>query len=258
MTRSDDTRVASATVSLDGDGWQLRCRVSVPAGPIRLGELLPVARGLSEASVAAALEAVGRAGGALSCRAGCGACCRNMVAISEVEARRILEVIASMPEERRARVVARFEDARARLERADLLTALERPEELTGAEYSDLAARYFAQRIACPFLEDESCSIYEERPLTCREYVVVSPPEHCSHPETGEVRRVRLPATVFNAVARCQTAPSAHVEERWIPLVLAPAWAEAHPDEAPPRPGIELLRELLGHLAPPPVDSAGT
>ena len=229
----------------------------MPAGPIRLGQLLPLARQLSDASVRAAVEGVGRSGGTLSCKAGCGACCRNMVAISEVEARRIREVVAGLPEPKHSRVLARFDEARRRLERAGLMPLLERPDELTGPEYSGLAARYFAQQVACPFLEDESCSIYEERPLTCREYVVVSPAEHCTHPETGDVRRVKLPVTVFNALARCQAAPAAHVEERWVPLVLAPFWADAHPDDPPARPGLDLLRELLGRLAPPP-DSEGS
>jgi hypothetical protein len=34
-----------------------------------------------------------------------------------------------------------------------------------------------------------------------------------------------------------------------VPLVLALEWADAYPSEPPARPGPELLRELLGHLA---------
>jgi len=34
-----------------------------------------------------------------------------------------------------------------------------------------------------------------------------------------------------------------------VPLALAPEWADAHPESTPPRPGPELLKELLGHLA---------
>jgi hypothetical protein len=63
------------------------------------------------------------------------------------------------------------------------------------------------------------------------------------------VQRVRLPLRVFNAVARWQVPPQEYFLERWVPLILAPEWAEAHPDDPPPKSGPELLRELLDHLA---------
>ena len=39
-----------------------------------------------------------------------------------------------------------------------------------------LGREYFQLGIPCPFLEEESCSIYHDRPITCREYLVTSPP----------------------------------------------------------------------------------
>ncbi len=243
-------RLVSTTVSLAGDGWQLSCRVSVPSGPTRPAALLPVARSLSDAIVASTTDALSAAGETVSCRAGCGACCRNLIAISEVEARRLREVVEGLPAERRAAVLSRFGEARQRLARAGLLGALESPERMAVEEHEELSSRYFEERIACPFLEDESCSVYAERPVTCREHLVVSPPEHCALPASEDVRRVRLPVAVFNALARWEAAPSELVEERWVPLVLALDWARAHPDDAPPRPGIDLLRALLGRLSP--------
>ena len=102
--------------------------------------------------------------------------------------------------------------------------------------------------IACPFLEDESCSIYEERPITCREYLVTSPPEYCARVGSEGVRRVRLPLRVFNAVARWQVPPQEHFLERWVPLILAPEWADEHPETESARPGPELLTQLFGKL----------
>ena len=121
---------------------------------------------------------------------------------------------------------------------------------MTDADYSALVGAYFQEGIACPFLEEESCSIYEERPITCREFLVTSPAEHCARLGSEGVERVRLPVRVFNAVARWQAPEAGHFLERWVPLVLAPEWASAHPNEPPARPGPELLRELLGHLGP--------
>jgi Fe-S-cluster containining protein len=241
--------MASADFTIEGEHFRLTSRVTVPAGPARLSDLLPVARALSDAVVRETCRAVEGAGEKVSCASGCGACCRNLVAISEVEARRIREVLDKLPEPRRSTVRARFAEARQRLEQAGLLEKLQAAEEWTEADYQALVGTYFQQGIPCPFLEDEACSIYEERPITCREYLVTSPPEYCARLGSEGVRRVRLPLRVFNAVARWQVPPQGHFLERWVPLILAPQWAEAHPNEPPPRPGPELLRELLDHLS---------
>jgi Fe-S-cluster containining protein len=203
---------------------------------------------MSDAIVGETVQGLTQAGEPVSCTAGCGACCRQLVAISEVEARRLRHVVDALPEPRRSTVRARFAEAERRLAEAGLLQDLQQAEQLSDTEYRALTIAYFAQHLACPFLDEESCSIYAERPLTCREYLVTSPAAYCAQPTTEAVHRVQIPLPVFNAVARWQVAPSAHVLERWVPLILAPTWAVAHPDDPPPRPGVELLRELLDHL----------
>jgi Fe-S-cluster containining protein len=108
--------------------------------------------------------------------------------------------------------------------------------------------QYFRQGIPCPFLEEESCSIYPDRPIACREYLVTSPPEHCAEPATDAVRGVQLPLKVWTALARFdKVLPSAQTI-RWVPLILAPDWAAENPEEADPRPGPELARELFDYL----------
>src|SRR5262245_46397106 len=85
--------------------------LSVPSGPRRLVELLPVARALSEQLTALALERARTAGKTTSCGPACGACCRQLVAISLVEAQGVAEVVASMPAERQAAIRQRFAEA---------------------------------------------------------------------------------------------------------------------------------------------------
>ncbi len=235
-------------LSIDGGDWQLEGQVTVLTGPTTIGEMLPLARALSDAVVMETCRTLERSGNSISCKKGCGACCRQLVAISEVEARRLRKVLEETPEPRRSELRRRFSAAHQRLEQAGLMPRLQLNEQLNDDKYLSLATEYFEQKIACPFLEQESCSIYDERPITCREYLVTSPAENCAELKPENITRVKLPLPVFNAVARWQTPPSEHFTERWVPLIIALEWAESHPEDPPPRPGTELLSELLDHL----------
>lgn len=169
------------------------------------------------------------------------------------------DLVAGLPEPRRSIVRARFAEARAAVERTGLLDALQHPESCN----DDLVAvglKYFQLGMPCPFLEDESCSIHPDRPLTCREYLVTSPSEHCARPSAADVRRVPLPTSIWRALARVAEATAPEAPPTWVPLILALEWADAHPDESGPRPGPDWLRDLIGNVArgevPPPVTPA--
>ena len=235
-------------LSISAGDWQLEGHVSVPTEPTTISEMLPMARALSDAVVTETCRTLEQSGNTISCKKGCGACCRQLVAISEVEARRLRRVLEETPEPRRSELRRRFSAAHERLEKAGLMPRLQQTERLHDDEYLSLSTEYFGEQIACPFLEEESCSIYDERPITCREYLVTSPAENCAQPKPENITRVKLPLRVFNAVARWQTSPSERFMESWVPLILAMEWADSHAEDPPPRPGTDLLSELLDHL----------
>ena len=181
MTSSDNQEATiTADVKLSVAGQSLNLHLTVPVGQTKPTRLLPVLRSISE-SLVNAVESRARAEGfQVSCKQGCGACCRQLVPISETDARRLRELVYEMPEARKTAVLARFEDAKQRIGAAGLLERLRSPESIVGDEFKKFGLNYFHQGVACPFLEEESCSIHQERPLVCREYLVVSPPENCA------------------------------------------------------------------------------
>ena len=69
-----DPRMATVEVTLDGNDWRLRARMTFPTGPSRPDDLLPLARALSDTVVGETVRAVERSGECISCKAGCGAC----------------------------------------------------------------------------------------------------------------------------------------------------------------------------------------
>jgi Fe-S-cluster containining protein len=229
--------------------------VPLPLGLRTVLDLLPAARELTGQATAVVVEDARARGREISCRAGCGACCRQLVAISYVEAQDLAELVAEMPPERRAVIRARFAEAVRRLEAVGLLGPVEpdggrallspgdRP-----AGIQEVARRYFQEQIPCPFLEDESCSIHPRRPLVCREYHVTSPAENCSRLYEVGVERLHPPLHMGDVLA--QTAHDVTgTPPKVIPLVLSLEWSEARGARLKqPRDGMEMFRTMIGEI----------
>jgi Fe-S-cluster containining protein len=248
----------SAHVVLNLAGAQVEFDLTVPTAPVRPAMVLPVLHGLWSTIESGLVEQVEQQGRRISCRAGCGACCRQLVPITRIEARRLAELIEDLPEPRRSNIRDRFADAVRRLDEAGLLETLRRTEKRSTDERQRLGITYFRLGIPCPFLEEESCSIHADRPLACREYLVTSPAANCADPTPEGIEGVPMPVRLSGALARFTEAAGAG-SAMSVPLILALEWAEAHPDLSPARPGPDwitlLFQRLTGQEAPaPPTD----
>jgi Fe-S-cluster containining protein len=245
---SGPAELVTAKLQLTGPDWELRTAMSVPAGPTRLGELLPLMQSFADAVVGSAVKEVEAREERISCKKGCGACCRQLVPMAEGEARQLHAVVERLSEPRRSTVRARFAEARRRLEAAGLSEKLLYPDRWSDGEGRSIGLAYFRLGIPCPFLEEESCSLYADRPIACREYLVTSPADNCARPTSESVACVKLPFKVWTAIARFDDVPPSARFIRWVPLILALDWAEAHSDETTPRPGPDWLREFFDHV----------
>ena len=250
-----EPELITARIALTIAGTKLEANVTVPTAPARLSAMLPLLQGITDAVIASVVKSVEAQGRKISCKAGCAACCRQMVPVSEVEARRLREVVEGLAEPARSRVKGRFQDALGRLEQAGLLDALRRFDRLSTEERNQAGRTYFAQYVACPFLEDESCSIYHDRPVGCRQYLVTSPPALCSNPMDNALGGVAMPVPLWPILARIGEDPAEPEPGplRWLPLVLAPEWADAHPDETAARPAPEWVRLFFERLCGTPI-----
>lgn len=78
----------------------------------------------------------------LQCGAGCSGCCHHHLSVFAVEAAVLTEAIQALPEDQQARIRQQATDVNEK--------------EACG------------ERVACPLLVDNLCSVYESRPLICR------------------------------------------------------------------------------------------
>lgn len=197
-------------------------------------DLLAAARRLVDADSAAFLadEALD-----VSCRAGCTACCSQAVPVTSAEIRAIAAAVDRLPDDRRADVARRVGEVHAALtaagiSAADVAAAGDDPD----ARHA-VATRYFALDLPCPLLFDGTCSIRDDRPLACREYLVTSDPVHCAPPgdTTGQLVRIRLSRDVVRGFAAVSSA-FGEDRHRILTFALADAAREGPPVAPPAEP----------------------
>jgi len=226
---------------------QISATAVVPAGHTNLTRILPVLQAFDDSFIADVASKSAEDGRTVSCKAGCGACCRQMVPISIYEAEALSAWIRTLPESRQQELAQRFHQALLKLAAAGLLDRMANEDWLAETETTrQLTLDYLYQRVPCPFLEAESCSIYPIRPLVCREYLVTSAPEYCVDLANPQVAPIRLPV-YFSRVLHAIGAALEHDKRGWIPLVFLFAWMKsgAHPGEAFSGTGSEVLHRFV-------------
>lgn len=258
METDDSENTAPATVkvsfALPIAGGSLNASANLPAGRTTLTQLLPLIQSLENAIVGRIAQEADEAGTPISCRAGCGACCRQLVPVNFFEAEALLNWIATLPEERQKELQQRFHQALLKLRDAGVIDKIlderwVKDEELA----TQLAIDYFHAGVPCPFLENESCSIHPRRPLTCREYLVTSPPALCKDPSVNNVDGVRLPLKLSRVLY--SFGQQMEQDRRgWIPLVFLLAWGKSgvKPGDFVSGTGEEVLRKFLERVASMP------
>ena len=129
-----------------------------------------------------------------SCQKGCAHCCSYPIFVNDIEAvaiRRWLQ--ANFKENEIAELTKKIEQWQSEI--GDTATLLQEvhdfilrmepgitsPTEAMRAEEKREKVRkeYNAKKVMCPFLKDNSCSIYEIRPVSCRTYFAYGNPSRC-------------------------------------------------------------------------------
>lgn len=238
-------------------GVPVEFEVTVPATPVKPQRMLPVFQQLTSSFANGAAEAYASQGEPISCKAGCGACCRQPVPISEAEVYQIAALVEAMDEPRRAEVKRRFAGAVGHFVSIGwydrFADHIRRAAEMTVEEgYPEgmaLIREYFVAGVACPFLEDESCSIHPDRPVSCREYLVTSPAENCAEFSPTNIRRVELAMKPSKTLQRLGSRGD--MDAIGFPVLSrALDLAERFPDRLDEKPGTQWLREFFDKALP--------
>lgn len=240
------TDEVSANIEMKILSKRISLQLTVSPGMTSARELLPIAHGLTQMASDIASSESEANGKPVSCRAGCGACCRQLVPITQPEAHQLRALVGAMPQARQIEIQQRFDAALSRLQDVNMLEKLRSAELWSEVNPVEFAGEYFRLGIACPFLENESCSIHDARPMTCRSFSVTSPAEHCRNPTPDNIVMLQHPLPrPLEAFGRAIVGAPEGTATPWVPLVLALDYARSVPEPSPEYTGPQLLRAVL-------------
>lgn len=221
-------------IAINTPAGRLTTAVDVPASFVPVTAIVPMLRRLGEEAQALEEARASEEGRRRSCRKGCAACCRLLVPLSPPEAYALMEFIRSLPARQQERISTRMAQAKSVLLSHGLWHRLLELGESSQPPDDDalepINQDYYALRMPCPFLEDDMCSIYEERPAACRELLVTSPAESCDDMSRNEVDPMPVPVRI-GPVLGMVWSELTETPPRLIPLPIVSDWVERHQRE---------------------------
>lgn len=220
------------TLELDILGKPACLYINVAHAQARLSEMAPLARVISTKLALATLERLRESGKSVPCCKGCSACCSYLIPLSVPEAFCMTEELSAMPpEEGRTLLQSSLDTARTILERMPKDFNKDESATDSGIRSSQLGDWYAGLRLHCPFLSDNLCVMYDQRPIACREHVVTGPATSCNVEGTDEPDVTKMPVSVLECLGRLAAElEQSDVEAIMLPLALP--WAQENTERS--------------------------
>ncbi len=245
---ANDSEWVTGQIKISINGVPLEMQLTVPAKPVKPQRMLPIFQQMSNSFVEMGVNAVKSSGKKISCQEGCAACCYQAIPLAEIEAYRIAEIVENLPELRRTEIKNRFDAASRHFHEIGWFERLDQCALMPKEARQKVVMEYFYENVSCPFLEDGACSIYEDRPLACREYLVTSAAENCSAPTPETVEMVDFQVKAAATLRHIGDSRNLNAIVNFLPLILALKWTETHADEFPEKTGERWMADFFQKL----------
>jgi len=204
-------------------------RIGVRQVRARLAAIVPLARTICSKINDVVIKNIRNNGEQISCYKGCSACCKCcLVPLSVPEAFRLKDEIDKAPAEKRNLTWRNCLIASHHLltQKTTKKFLEQSAESLSNnpAHLNLISDWYSSLKLTCPFLHQDICTIYERRPLVCREHFIIGSAEGCKD-ENSFAEVVDMPIRISNALGQLASELEG-TEEQAVILPLALLWCE--------------------------------
>lgn len=230
---SDNSDMDIVELQIDIFGEPLQAKIGVRNCQATLSEMIPLARALSDRIVNAVEKQLAENGKTISCCKGCSYCCHYIVAVLSAEAFLIRDEIMALPPDERKGILQNFLNAIERIRSIKIPTYDAKAVDGDSMKkcIENIADWHKKVDMPCAFLADNVCSMYEQRPLICRECLTISEPSTCKNDSDVTPESVELPVSITKAF----TSAADKLEGTTSGIALFPLlipWCESNPQKA--------------------------
>ena len=215
-------------ISLDIDilGKATHLNIGVADKQARLADIVPLARTISTKLAIAVLGRLKENGQFVPCRKGCSTCCNYLIPLSVPEVFCLREELLAMQTDDNGMGLRYCLDTAERI--LDNFPQTFCSEDFCSNDQSSIwqiNKWYAGLELACPFLSEGLCSLYEQRPLACREHIVTDLAFLCEANHKDKPNVVQMPVSILEALGLL----AAELEQSDVDAIMLPfafAWAE--------------------------------
>ncbi len=225
----DNCNSSSEIISLDLDifGEPVHFRIGVSQRQARLADIVPLSRTLSTKLAIAVLNKLSKDGKFVPCRKACSACCSYLIPLSIPEVFRLRqELLALSPDQREMVLKACLDTAKVILNNLPENIEINESIEMNGQIQTGWLSRWYSGlKQPCPFLSHGLCTIYEQRPIACREHIVTGSAILCEAEWQDGSQVVQMPLSIIECLGHL----TAELEQSAIEAVMLPLalpWAQ--------------------------------
>lgn len=229
---SDNGHMDLIEVKLDIFGKSLHICIGAENKLAKLSDLVPLARLLSTKIISITRQYITNNGDIIACRPCCSQCCRYLVPLTIPEAMRLTEEVTAMAQSERTFVdESCLLTARCILELTpkDFIEKFTKTESQTYSKLTDISDWYRQMNLPCPFLLNGLCTIYEQRPIACREHLVIGSASNCKVNSINQAQPVQMPISILEALAQLTN----ELEQTTIEVIILPfavIWSRENPE----------------------------
>ncbi len=195
-----DTEVLHYELDLLGKPIQLD--IALSQSRAKLSDIVPLARVLSSKFAIMTLEQIRKDGETIGCCKYCSVCCKYLVPLSIPEAFRLNDEIMALPEQFRQQFTHSFVDAAEKILSKENEDFDLNESSVNQLQLKQISKWYSALQLSCPLLFDDLCTLYEQRPLACREHIVTGSADLCHLDSAGEPRIAPMPVSILDILGQ--------------------------------------------------------
>ena len=217
---------------LDILGKTVKFRIGTAKGQATLADMVPLARALSTKVALVVLDRFREKGEIVPCCKDCSACCSYLIPMSVPEVFRLREELLVMPSDNSSLILQSCLDtAEVILDKGAGKLNINELIRDGLPQKEQLSSWYAGLKRPCPFLSEGLCTSYEQRPIACREHIVMGSAISCEVEETNEPEVVSMPVSILDALSWF-TAELENLEIEAVMLPLALPWAQDNLDRS--------------------------